>query len=321
MIRVGFIGCGGIAREYLSRLDQLPDEARVVAVCDLDEGRAREFAGGRDAAAYTDYHEMLDRERLDAVFDCLPPFARADEIVDAAERGLAIFTTKPLGLELGVAERSLAAIEAAGVVNSVGYMFRHSGIVDEARRLLAGRPVAMVAGQVYGAMPGGWYAERARSGGQIVEQSTHLIDLTRYLAGEVRGVYALGRAQTVPDRVDYEDVSSVTLDFADGAVGTVLSTCAVWQFYWGCTIIARDVHLELVFDDWTLRGRVDGHPVEYRDTIGGYQEQINAFVRAVRTGDQSPIRCSYRDGLGTLATTLAAVRSLTTGRPEAVPPA
>ncbi|PZS01023.1 MAG: gfo/Idh/MocA family oxidoreductase, partial [Candidatus Chloroheliales bacterium] len=144
MITIGFIGCGGIAREYLQRLDQLGAAARVVAFCDIDRERAAALAAGREARLYTDYRAMLASEQLDAVFDCLPPFARADELVLAAARGCAIFTTKPLGLDLDTARRSLAAIEAAGVINSVGYMFRYSGITDYARQLIADRPVAMV---------------------------------------------------------------------------------------------------------------------------------------------------------------------------------
>src|SRR5439155_10150680 len=129
-------------------LDGLPGQARVIAFCDLDEGRAAALAAGRGARVYTDYRAMLDSERLDAVFDNLPPFARSDELVRAAQKGCAIFTTKPLGLTLEPARRSLATIEAAGVINSVGYMFRYSGITDYARRLLADRPLALVVGQV-----------------------------------------------------------------------------------------------------------------------------------------------------------------------------
>jgi predicted dehydrogenase len=144
------------------------------------------------------------------------------------------------------------------------------------------------------------------------------MDLACYLAGNVRTVFALGRSGTVPDRVDYEDVSTVALDFESGTVGTVVSTCAVWQFFWACTLIARDLHLELVFDEGTLRGTVDGRSVAYDHPSSGYDEQIAEFLRAVSSGDQSFVRCSYREALSTFATTLAANRSLTSGRPELV---
>lgn len=318
MIKIGFIGCGGIAREYLQRLDALGDAARVAAFCDLDSERATALAAGREARVYTDYRAMLANEQLDAVFDNLPPFARTDELVLAAERGCAIFTTKPLGLDLDTARRSLTAIEAAGVINSVGYMFRYSGITDYARQLIGGRPVAMVIGRVLGSMPGGWVSKGALSGGQIVEQSTHIVDLARYFAGDVRSVYALGRGGHVPERVDYEDVTTVSLDFSGGAIGSIISTCAVWQFFWGCTLIGRDLHLELVYDEWTVRGSVDGQPINHHDPASGYPEQVATFVQAVSNRDQSLVRCSYRDGFGTLATTLAANCSLTSGQSELV---
>lgn len=316
MIRIGFIGCGGIAREYLGRLDNLSDRACVTAFCDIDPARAEALARGRAARIYTDYRQMLDQEPLDAVFDNLPPFARADELVLAAQHNCAVFTTKPLGLDLPTAQRSLEAIEAAGVRNSVGYMFRYSGITQYAMGLIAGRPLAMFVGRVLGAMPGGWNSKRDLSGGQLVEQSTHIFDLARYFAGDVRSVYANGGRGHVPDRVDYEDVTTVSLSFEGGAIGSVISTCAVWQFFWGATLIARDLHLELVFDEWTVKGQVDGETIDYRDDVTGYPEQIEAFVRAVETHDQSAVRCSYRDGLATLATTLAANRSLASSESE-----
>ena len=69
-----------------------------------------------------------------------------------------------------------------------------------------------------------------------------------------------------------------------------------------------------------MRGQVDGRAIDYHDPTSGYPEQVAAFVQAVASGDPSGIRCTYRDGLGTLATTLAATESLASGRPEPVPP-
>lgn len=319
MIRIGFIGCGGVAREYLNRLEQRPDRARLVAVCDLDTQRAAALAAAHGARVYHDHREMLSNEALDAVFDNLPPFARADELILAAEHGLAIFTTKPLGLSLEPAARTLTAIEAAGVMNSAGYVFRYSGITERARALLAGRPVALLLGRILGATPSGWTSRRALSGGQIVEQSTHLVDLARYFAGEVQSIQALGGSGHVPERVDYEDVSALNLSFTGGAIGSIVSTCAIRQFFWGFTLIARDLHLELVFDEWTLRGVVDGTAIDLRDSSTGYQEQIDTFLEAVERRDQSLIRSSYRDALRTLVTTLTANRALASGLPEPVP--
>lgn len=317
MIRIGFIGCGGIANEYQARLDERPERAVVAAYCDIDGERARAFAETRGASAYTDWRRMLDQARLDAVFCNLPPFARGEELVAVAEAGCAIFSTKPLGLEMEGPRRTLAAIERAGVINSVGYMFRYSGVTEEVVRRLEGRTPALLVGQVYGGMPGGWTARTAMSGGQLVEQSTHIFDLLRMLGGEATEAFAGGHSGAGGD-IDYPDSTAVTLALDSGAVGTVLSTTAVRKFFWGLTVIAPDLHLDVVYDDWTVRGVDRGERVDLHIPVAGYQEQVDAFLHAVESGDRSGIRSSYRDGCGTLAATLAANRSLDTGRPEPV---
>ena len=317
MIRIGFFGCGGIAHEYQGRLDQRRDRAAVVAYCDVDEGRARAFAEPRGAAAFADWRRMLEGARLDAVFCNLPPFARGEELIAVAQAGCAIFSTKPLGLDLDGPRRTLAAIEVAGVVNSVGYMFRYSAVTEEVVRRLEGRSPTLLVGQVYGGMPGGWTARADLSGGQLVEQSTHVFDLLRHLGGEATEAYARGHSGAGGE-IDYPDSTAVTLGLSSGAVGSVLSTVAVRKFFWGLTVIAPDLHLDVVYDDWTVRGVDRGERVDLHLPAAGYQEQVDAFLHAVETGDRSGIRSPYRDGCGTLAATLAANRSLASGRPEAV---
>ncbi len=84
------------------------------------------------------------------------------------------------------------------------------------------------------------------------------------------------------------------------------------------TLVVRDLHLELVYDTWTLWGSVDGCHFDEHIPLSGYAEQAATFIDAIASHDQSLIRCSYRDGLATLAMTLAANRSLLSGRPEVV---
>ncbi len=318
ILNIGFIGCGAIAREYLSRLICRPEAARVTAFCDLDLERARQLSGDSPSRCYTNYREMFAKEELDAVFDNLPPFARSHELIEAAGRGFHIFSTKPLGLDLDTARRSLAAIEAAGVINSVGYMFRYSGLTQEARRLLTGRPILLVNGTAVSPPPGGWFSHKETSGGQLVEMSTHIFDLMRYFAGDIQVVRGLGRRFLPNEQVNFHDVSTVALEFQDGAIGSMNSSCVAEQFYWDCTLVAPGAQLHLIFDKGTMNGHVDGQLIEYQARESGYQEQIDAFLQAVLTGNQAEIRSSYRDGLATFATTLAAAQSLETSRAEAV---
>lgn len=148
-----------------------------------------------------------------------------------------------------------------------------------------------------------------------------MVDLARLLCGEVTEVFARGHHGAVAG-IDYADSTAVTLSFAGGAVGAILSTSAVRQFDWRLTAIAPDLHLDLVYDAWTIRGVVDGEPLNlHLPERPGYQEQIDAFLKAAETRDLSPIRSSYRDACATLSVTLAANRALASGgveRPERV---
>ncbi|OYT48867.1 lipopolysaccharide biosynthesis protein, partial [Candidatus Bathyarchaeota archaeon ex4484_231] len=81
------IGCGGIARMHAKRLSTL-EEAKMTAYADIDVEKAKNFSETYGGKAYSDWHEMLDKEKLDIVYICLPPFAHTDEVMVAAEKGI-----------------------------------------------------------------------------------------------------------------------------------------------------------------------------------------------------------------------------------------
>ncbi len=82
-VRIGFIGTGGIAQRHLQTLSKNSD-AQLVAYCDLDVERAQKAAKEYGGNAYRDYEKMLDREELDALVICIPPFAHGDIELAAA---------------------------------------------------------------------------------------------------------------------------------------------------------------------------------------------------------------------------------------------
>src|SRR5262245_37225785 len=94
-LRIGFVGAGGIARQHLDNLRQL-DGARVVAICDVDRPRAEQAAAEWGAAVYGGAEELLDREALDALYMCVPPFAHDGQELLAVKRGVPFFVEKPL---------------------------------------------------------------------------------------------------------------------------------------------------------------------------------------------------------------------------------
>jgi predicted dehydrogenase len=318
-MRIGFVGVGSLARLYLRHLARL--EQPVAAVCDLDEARVKTVAQEQGAVAYLDHHEMLEREALDAVFVAIPPAAHTSQVADAAAARCAVFVAKPVALDLDIARRTAQVIAETGVINQVDYMARYSDIALEARGLVRHRDLTLGFGRFLCRMSPQhpWWGRKHISGGQLVEQSTHVFDLLRYYLGEVDAVHAFGHRGAAPEVADFDDSTTVNLRFRSGAVGSVVSSfIARAPEGFAVELCGRDLFLRIAMDN-RLTGFMDGGPVDVTGEESGYLRQIEQFVRAVRENNQNFVRSSYEDATRTLAVTLAATRSLETGAVEPVP--
>jgi myo-inositol 2-dehydrogenase/D-chiro-inositol 1-dehydrogenase len=324
LVRVGMIGCGGNARGHLRHLLQLPG-VQITGVCDVVPTLAEQAAEQTGATAYTDYRALLDRPDLDAVYLSLPVFAHGDPELAVIARGLPMFIEKPVALDLGTAQQIAAALRRAGLLTCVGYQLRYCGSTDLARERIAASdagPLGLVTGQYWcgtgRVRPGHWRTSMARSGGQIVEQATHTVDMMRFLAGEIVEVFAYyARAVLPPEYGDCPDVHAVSLRFAGGPVGTLSATWAVHSQDWSQANVVM-----LSAGERRLEWRATGLAV----TLGTETERLTrpdrsideVFVTAVRTGDRSAIRSDYFDAMRTLAVTLAANQSARESMPVPV---
>src|SRR4051794_22114909 len=222
--RIGVAGAGFIAGRHVETLCTLPDVA-VVGICDPQRDRAAALAARAGAVAYPDLDTMLTQTPLDAVYVCVPPDAHGPAERAVLARGLGLFVEKPLDADLSVAEELAAQIEAAGVPTATGYHWRYFDTVERAQQLLADRPPRLLSAAWLDRTPGSpWWATRASSGGQVVEQATHLLDLCRLLAGEVAAVTAVAGSSPA-GAGDIDHVTAGTLRFASGAVGSLTTTC------------------------------------------------------------------------------------------------
>ena len=316
-VRIGFVGVGGIAREHLKNLAELPN-AKITAVCDTVASTAQEVGSAHQCPAYSSHEEMFSRESLDAVYVCIPPFARGPAEIAAARHGLALFVEKPVALDLATAREIQTAVERQNVLVNVGYVYRYLETVQRARAALAGRTIGMVLGHYLTSAPKSpWWRVKAKSGGQLVEQSTHIVDAARYFAGDVATVSAAAGHRLVRhlEGMDIDDVSSVLLTFESGAIGQIASTCGSVPSYGtaGLTIFAEGLVVEIL-GTTGVRIRWPGRLEELqRSNFSIFRAEDEAFVRAVETGDRSLVRSTFADAVKTLAVTLAADESVASG--------
>ncbi|MGH2371453.1 MAG: Gfo/Idh/MocA family protein, partial [Chloroflexota bacterium] len=321
-VRIGFAGTGGIAGAHLIDLVRIP-EAEVVALYDVERkrcelamrrinGQQEQLArpGGTEprklqAKVYTDYRAMLTEAGLHALYICVPPFAHGDLEFAAIDAGVALFVEKPVALSIDLARQVAAGIQKKGLVSSSGYQTRYSEAADKARELLAGTTIAMALGFYLGGLPGTpWWRVQAQSGGQLVEQATHTVDLMRWLAGDVARVYSAGALRALKDVPSYDifDVATTTLHFASGAIGNVANTSILGSGTAsgapsGVHILAQDLRLEV----WgtSLKVTTAGKTDEHRWTTSTMMTEDQAFVQAVARRDPARVRSPYADAAKT----------------------
>src|SRR5947209_2120961 len=123
VLRAGIIGAGWIGQRHAQTLAARADVA-VIAVCDVDAGRAAQVANPSGADAFSDWREMLDSAPLDALWICTPPRAHAEPAVAALDRGLPLYLEKPIARSLDDAAQIVAAATRGNAVCAVGYQWR-----------------------------------------------------------------------------------------------------------------------------------------------------------------------------------------------------
>jgi|SRR5579859_1321997 len=321
MIRVGFVGTGNIAGRHFTALGKLRDQAEVVAVCDVIEERVTSAAKPFGAKAYLSFPEMLAKEKLDALYVCLPPDAHVDQELAAIDRGIHLFVEKPLPLDLTKATFIARRAKESGVVTAVGFHWRYWDHVNSVRSALAGERIGMALGYFLNALPdSAWWRVKARSGGQVVEQAVHIVDLMRYVAGEIAHVSAEYAERANFDEPGHaqDDVYSVNVRFRSGAIGN-LSTCSILhrRFNVGLDLLCKRRAYRIQEDGTDVDGPTGVERIE-RSNDAGLAENV-AFLHAIATGDRSGILSDYADALRTQQVVIAANTSAETGKPVALP--
>lgn len=324
--RIAFVGAGGIADAHLNGLGKHP-EVKLVGFCDVNQSRAEEVAARYGARAFVDAAAMMEALSPDAIYFCLPPFAHGAEL-EAVKRGIPFFVEKPVALDAGLAREIAAAVTEKNLLTSVGYMNRYRRGVQRVRKLLQNDPAILLLGGWIGPSPRGgpgrWWVQKDKSGGQFLEQVTHTVDLARYFCGEAVEVHAyaaMGFNQGVPSDYTIEDASVVNIRFASGAVANLWASCSANGGGGGVTLSVYAGQTTALFTGWehTLRlMRTGEDTVEVRGESDIFAREDEAFIAAVRSGSAEGIRCTYPDGLKTLEISVAANRSMETGKPVAV---
>ncbi len=317
-VKIGFIGCGGIAGAHMIALKQI-EEVEFAAMCDIDLAKAEKASAAYGGKFYTDFRKMLDETKIDACFMCIPPFAHKGQEEECIKRGIPFLVEKPVHLELESAQEIAAKVKKANLMTSVGYVLRYFDVVDMAREMIKKEQVSFALGKYYGGVPGGgegWYSQKALSGGQLVEQATHILDMMRYFLGDVEEVFAYkttGINDKIYKKYDTEDTSTLLLKFKNGCAGNLTCTWLWSGFESGVEVVGKDVIFNYAGNTLTVNNF--NKKVTHISSLNPMLEEDRAFIKAVAEKDASFVKSDYEDAVKTLVVSLKAQESMRTGKP------
>ena len=336
-VKIGFIGAGGNAAWHMGSLKNIKD-AELKAVADIAFEKAKKATDEHGGTPYASHKAMLEAEDLDCVYISIQPYQHGEPEIDVIQKGLPFFVEKPLATTMPLAEDILDRVKKRNIGTCVGYQIRYLDIVDKVKEMLADTFInAVNAHYVCGAI-GGWYTRMALSGGQVTEQATHLIDLMRFILGDVAWVAGSKRqgAKVSADTLDATvlgkgsadseamgldvheyniwDATSLLMQFESGVPATFMCSCQV-PYTWDVLfdIFTPDFRLKLTFEKLEVIRKVDGELKTELVEPDGTANIDASFVNAVKTGDWSGIRSNYEDGVKSLAVSIAAIEAAKTG--------
>ncbi len=187
-LRIGIIGCGGIANgKHLPALKKI-NEVEMVAFCDIVIERAKKAAeeyGVEGAKVYEDYNEMLKNEKLDVVHVCTPNNNHAPASVAAMEAGCHVMCEKPMAKTVAQAKEMLDCQKRTGKKLTIGYQNRFTAENTYLHEACKNGDL----GEIYyaeaeairrRAVPtwGVFIDEEAQGGGPLIDIGTHALDMT-----------------------------------------------------------------------------------------------------------------------------------------------
>ena len=351
MKKLALIGCGGIGDYHLNHFMQFTDIS-LAGFCDVTLERAEKFVKkAGQGKAFSDYIEMYDEIKPDMVFICVPPTCHGNIEFETIERGIPFFVEKPIAIDLDLAEEIKNKVEKKKIISAVGFQCRYDNINDAAKKYIKANKVLTVQASRIGSIPQvPWWWNKFTSGGQLVEQTIHQMDMLRFLLGtEPETVYSVAKRGYINQKecpgYFTDDLSTTLITFKNGVTATMVTGCyaqngVCWESK--MTFGARDSRMDYVLVNkvaiytkgvkTSVKGKsagiVKGDGVQDKDagehtevteTKGDYGLLCDrTFVDAALSGDGSKIHSSYSDAYKSTVFTLACNRSMETGLPVGI---
>ena len=334
-IRVGLVGCGAISTQHLEAIAAV-DGVALAAVTSASAERARTVGERWGVPWSASLDELLARGDVDAVTICTPSGLHPAQALAALRSGRHAIVEKPIALRVEDADAVVREGRDRGLVVATISQRRFEPAVRALHDAVAagalGRISLIVAEGLYHRPQAyydsaAWRGTRDLDGGVLMNQAIHMIDLVRWIGGPVASV--TGHVATLGHVMEAEDTATLSLRFADGALGEIVATtCASPEFPTELRVYGDRGHVRLVGEsaaEWDVPGIPPPAPADdgvvpagvggtqtWGTNAVGYLRQYADFVEAVRT--RRPPVVTGEDGRNAVAIITAAYEADRDGR-------
>jgi predicted dehydrogenase len=335
MIHIGIIGAGGISDTH-ARAAQQVDGTKIAAFVGAHKDKVERLSQVYGGAAYEDFEAFLNHKPMDLVMIGSPSGLHAEQGIECARRGLHVLVEKPIDVTVEKSDTLIVECERADVKLGVCFQDRFATDTARLKQVIENGglgKIILVSERVKWYRPPEYYSNsRWRGklaldgGGALINQGIHTVDLLLWLLGDVKRVYA--KSLTALHEIESEDTLVATLEFSNGAIGTLEAATSVYPGY--------DRRIEITGSEGTIifeRDRIvradlktpsfGNLQVEPQDTnrsssspivtdVTGHKRILEDFLNAIRT-DGRP-RCDGYEGRRSVNLVEAIYQSARTGQ-------
>jgi len=236
-IRVGIIGCGGIAQGHIQRLGSMPGVSITALVDPSEEWLAttRKQTAVAGSKEFGDYEDMLKAGITDAVLIASPHTCHFDQIMDSLDAGQHVLCEKPMVCSIDHAVKVIRKVNESGKTFGLSYQRHFAGSFRYIRRAISEGVIgdlqfvsALQCQNWYLSQQGKWRQLLSLSGGgQLNDSGSHLIDIILWTTGK-KAQSVAGFIDNMKTEVDIN--SALSMRFADGSQGnvSVVGNCPGW---------------------------------------------------------------------------------------------
>jgi predicted dehydrogenase len=302
--RVAVIGCGAISGNHIKGI--LASDQILCALCDIDpaqSARVIEKYELKDVAVYTDYTELLEKEKPDAVHICTPHYLHTPMCIEALQRNIHVLCEKPLGISMQQLAEVQNAAKNSKAQLGVCQQNRYEPNILRAKELVAEEGFLSAYGDVVWMRNADYYNSadwrgtwKEEGGGVMINQALHTLDLLQWICGMPTHVIAHTANDHLQDVIEVEDMAVARFECADGTlINFYATTSASRSFPAHLRLCLKNKQVLHVETDLIVLGGENLPRQEREEAVGksvwgtGHKHLISDFYRCIREGEHFPI--------------------------------